>query len=280
MPATTRFLIAALLAGILSVPVQANPGTRPISDAELLRQIDETDWSLKYSSVAPRIDAAQQLRSAALLARAREEIAVRHLRTAQDLIRQAAAPLVAMTSSPSDLATSHPEPRRQLEELTSALVSISEGADQIAREKGIAAPLLDETRAALRQSDELQHQGKPQLALELLNQRYAAVQAMVARWRDGGLFIVKAPDGRDQNQWEDGVRRIDERKQLTEYLITEANAEGIDATPLFEALSIADDSLQAATGYASSQRWDKAYRSLDLAYARIEASWKKVGIEW
>ena len=249
----------------------------PTAD-QLTAQVMEVDWNLRHSSVSTRLDAATMARSERLLDRARDEIGAGHLKTARDLIRQAALPLTTM--KPVAQAASHPNRSRQLVELRTTLESITRGAEEIAREKGMSTTLAADTRAAIRKSESLQRAGQPTRAIEHLQQRYAAVQETIASWRDGREFVVRAPERRDERQWDDGVRRIDERRQITEYLIVEAKAEGIDPTPLFEALSTADQTLQAASSHASARRWDQAYRTLDIAYAQIEASWKQVGVEW
>ena len=268
-PSRSALALIALLAG----PAAAAP-----ADDRLLRQIDETAWNLEHSSVAPRIDAEQRKRALQQLDQARQELAAGHRKTAQGLIRQASSPLVAM--SPASQSTSHPNRIRQLSELRATVRSITEGAQQVARDKGVTTQVALDTRKALRRSESLQRQGRTTEAIDLLQQHYEQVQGKVATWRNGDLFVVRTPEGRDAGQWEDGVRRIDERKQLTEYLIVEARAEGIDPSPLYEALRIADTSLEKASTYASDQRWDQAYRSLELAYAQIEESWKQVGVEW
>lgn len=268
-PSRSALALIALLAG----PAAAAP-----ADDRLHRQIDETAWNLQHSSVSTRIDAGQKQRALRLLEQARQELAAGHRKTAQGLIRQAASPLVAM--SPASQSASHPDRLRQLSELRETVRSIADGAVEVAREKGVSTPIALETRKVLRRSDALQRQGRTTQAIELLQKHYAQVQVQVAAWRDGDRFVIRAPDGQDAAQWDDGRRRIEDRRALTEYLIVEARAEGIDPSPLYEAIRIADTSLEKASSYASSQRWDQAYRTLDLAYAEIEGSWKKVGVEW
>ena len=278
---TPTFLAVPAICFALSAPVAAAPapaGSTVPSAEQLTAQAMEIDWNLKHSSVAARIDAGTRARSERLLDRARGEIAAGHLRTARELLRQAATPLVAMKPAPQ--AAAHPNRSRQLAEMRSALESITRGAEQIAREKGLETTLAADTRAAIRRSEDLQRAGQPTRALQHLQQRYRAVKTQVAEWRDGREFVVRAPDARDAQQWDDGVRRIDERRQITEYLIVEARAEGVDPAPLQEALSLADRSLQLASVHANDRRWDQAYQVLELAYAQIEASWRKVGIEW
>ena len=265
-------LAAWLFAGAL-FPLTAAAG---LTAGDLDRQIRETDWNLKHSSVAPTIDRATQSRSAALLERARAEIAAGHLRTAQDLIRQAARPLVEMDMT----EVAHPDPTRQFSDLRAALESITIGAEAVAREKGKPMTLQPASRQAIARSERLLKQGRTDDAMETLRKRYVEVKQTVATLRDGDLVVIRAPDGRDAKHWEDGLRRMDERRYLTEYLIIEARAEGIDDAPLHEALAIAQRSVKTAEDHARVQRWDQAYASLDLAYVQIEEQWKKVGLEW
>ena len=103
---------------------------------------------------------------------------------------------------------------------------------------------------------------------------------MSAKLRDGKVLVVKAPEFRDARQWEEGLRRIDERRYLTEYLLVEARAEGLDERPLVDALAIADRSTETANALAREKRWDQAYASLELAYLQIEDQWRKAGIDW
>lgn len=266
-------IVAAWLFAGMLFPLTAAAG---LAVGELDRLLRETDWNLKHSSIAPTIDRATRGRSAALLERARTEIAAGHLRTAQDLIRQAARPLVEMDTA----MVAHPDPTRQFNDLRAALESITIGAEAVAREKGKPMALQPASRQAIARSEQLLEQGQTDDAMATLRERYVEVKQTVATLRDGDQIVIRAPDGRDAAHWEDGVRRMDDRRHLTEYLIIEARAEGIDDAPLQEAMSIAERSLKTAEEHARLQRWDQAYASLDLAYVQIEEQWKKVGLEW
>jgi hypothetical protein len=274
---TLPVLMAALAAPLASAAEPRARSALPTPE-QVTAQIMEVDWNLKHSSVSVRLDASTRSRSERLLDRARDEIAAGHLKTARGLIRQAAVPLVAM--KPSEQTVAHPSRVRQLVEMRATLKSITRGAEEIALQKGLENTLVADTRAVIQRSEDLQRAGQFTRAKQHLQERSQVVNTLVAEWRDGRELVVRAPDSRDEKQWYDGVRRIDERRQITEYLIVEAKAEGIDPAPLHEALSVADRSLETASGHAKERRWDQAYRSLDLAYAQIEASWKKVGIEW
>ena len=281
--AMSLVLLAAMLtltpATVRAEASSATVGLVPEQAEALQQQADEIDWNLRNSSISTRVTVKQMSRSQSLLSKARSEIAAGHYRTARNLLRQAAAPLVTMTA----LAPAHPDQRRMVSEIQAALNSITEGAAEIAREKGDSraqSELMAETRSAIRKSQVLLRQSKTAQAAELLQDRYAEVQRLVALWRDGANLIVKAPKFGDESQWQDGLRRIDERKQLTEYLIIEAKADDIDPAPLYAALNIADRSVKTASDYAARKQWDEAFRSLDLAYVQIEATWKEVGLEW
>lgn len=67
---------------------------------------------------------------------------------------------------------------------------------------------------------------------------------------------------------------------MTELLITEASAEGIDPAPLHAGLKQAEQLRMEATRMAEGQRWDKAMQSLEVAYVKFEDSWRQVGLEW
>jgi len=267
-------LMTALVA-TLFMPV----ATLAVPDAaELERRIAETDWNLKYSSVSKVLDAGTQSRADALLVKARGEIAVGNLRTARDLIEQAGEPLWTMRSEGK--AGNHPDQSRQYAELKDVLLSITAGTEKAALADGKKITLQADTQAAVRKAESLQRGGKTEQAIVVLRERYTAVATVAAKLRDGKLLIVKAPEFRDARQWTDGLRRIDERRNLTEYLLVEARAEGLDEGPLIDALAIADRSTETANALAREKRWDQAYASLELAYLQIEDQWRKAGIEW
>lgn len=271
-------LPVALTAVLLAAALAASAAESPPADRELMRQIEAMRWSLNHSSSASRIDAGQRARSEDLLERARVEAMRGRIYVARDLVDQAAEPLAAM--SPAAMAAPHPDPWRQFDELRSALDSITEGAALIVDSAETAGVLYAETAAAIRRSDALKRDGATNEALRVLHARYNAVQMIVAARRDGRLLVVELPRDRGAAQWSDGVRRIDDRKELTHVLILEAQAEGIDATALRSALATADESFRTASDHAAGQRWDQAFRWLDRSYALLEESWKSVGIEW
>lgn len=268
------FFLSAFL--VVAVPAAAAP-TTPARDA-LLERIGETEHSLRHSSVAGRIDEARRARSIRLLDDARQAVADGHLKTARELLRQAAAPLAAMSNGPATARDSGNA--RRTAELRAALESISDGAAAIATSPAEADRVRTATRQAIDRSRALERRGKTGAALTVLRDRYLTVQATVAGWRDGKEFVVRTPDARDAAQWPDALRRIEERRLMTEALIAEAQAEGIDTAALHQALAAAESSVVQATGLAGAARWDQAYRTIDLAYAQIETSWRSIGIEW
>lgn len=242
------------------------------------QQIREIEWNLKHSSIATAIDKSIQNKSLIFLNNARHELSLGNTRTAEGLISRAARPLHDM--SPAAMAGKHPDTRLWLNERRETLASITRGSEKIALEKGASTEFAKAANAALTLSQKLEQQGKPEKALEVIELAYAAVQTQVAYQRNGQTFYIAIAEAPADRQWSDGLRRFDERKQLTEYLILEANADGIDAGPLYSGMQAAESSRQLATEMAAAKRWDLALHSLDIAYVKFEDAWKEVGLEW
>lgn len=236
------------------------------------------EWSLRNSSVSRTITSAVLDNSLLLLARARAELAAGNTRTAQELVRRASRPLSEMDSGAS--RGRHPDALRHVQELRATLVSIIDAAERIAAEKAAPAGFVAAARQSLQRADTLHGEGRTELARELMAQVYRETQQRIAELRQGDGFYIAAPNTHTAADWDDGLRRIDERRQITGYLLLEARAEGIDIAPLQAGAREAEATVAEAARLAEARRWDQALQRLDIAYARYEESWREVGIEW
>lgn len=279
---TKNISFAAVLALALAGAGSANGAETAAEAAErskyLLQHSQVIEWNLKNSSVASRVDKAALDNSLALLGNARREIAAGKLNAAERLIDRAALPLHEMT--PEAMAGRHPDTVALLAERSETLASITEGAEEIARERKAPTDFAAQARAALARSLALQQRGQLNKALAVVDEASAMVQKEMARLRNGETYYVPIAKGPADAQWADGLRRFEERKQLTEYLIQEADAGGLDTAPLLFGMRAADDSRRVATEQAQAKRWDLALQTLDQAYLSFEQSWKQVGLEW
>lgn len=271
-------VLALALAGAGSATGAETPAETAARSNYLRQQSEVIEWNLKNSSVASRLDKNTLANSLALLGNARREITAGKLNAAERLIDRAALPLHEMT--PAAMAGRHPDTAALLAERSEALASITEGAEAIARERDTSTDFAAQARAALARSLALQQRGQLNKALAVVDEAYAMVQQEMARRRNGETYYVPIAKGPADAQWADGLRRFEERKQLTEYLIQEADAGGLDTAPLLFGMRAADDSHRVATEQAKAQRWDLALQSLDQAYLSFENSWKEVGLEW
>lgn len=273
---------AAILALALSGGGAATAAESPAEKAErsnhLLQHSKVIEWNLKNSSVASRVDKTALDKSLALLGNARREIAAGKLNAAERLIDTAALPLHEMT--PEAMAGRHPDTAALLDERRETLASITEGAEETARERKAPTDFAAQARAALARSLALQQRGQLNQALAVIDEAYAMVQKEVARLRNGETYTVPIAKGPADAQWADGLRRFEERRQLTEYLIREADASGLDSTPLLFGMRAADASRRVAAEQAQAKRWDLALQLLDQAYLSFEQSWQQVGLEW
>lgn len=273
---------AAILAVALGFGGSATAAETPAEKAArsnyLLQHSNVIEWNLKNSSVASRLEKPTLDKSLSLLGNARREIAAGKLNAAERLIDTAALPLHEMT--PEAMAGRHPDTAALLAERSKTLASITEGAEEIAREKNASTDFAAQARAALARALALEQRGQLGKALAVVDEAYLVVQKQVARLRDGETYYLPIAKGPADAQWTDGLRRFEERKQLTEYLIQEADAGGLDTTPLVFGMRAADDSRRVATEQAQAKRWDLALQTLDQAYLSFEQSWKQVGLEW
>jgi hypothetical protein len=271
-------LLAGLLAVGVALPAGANPAYFEAYRLQLAQEIERLDWNLRHSSVAPKLSPETQGRSLNRIDEARKALAAGDTRLAEDLAAEAALPLTTVAiRGPLD---SHPEKLRYFREIRQALLSITDSAERIAREEGQPRDYRGATLVAIARAEHELKAGEVKAAFATIGGRYDEVSRVAADYRRGRSFYVRAPEWRDERQFADGIRRIDERRFLTEALIVEAQAEGIDQTPLIEALAIASTSLAQATAYAGEQRWEQAYQSLELAFAEIEDRWRRVGLDW
>ena len=279
MNTPSRIALTALSACLFNI-YTASAAAEGVSAANsaLEQQINDTEWSLRNSSVASTISRSVMDSSLKLLDAARIEIAAGRPARADQLLSQAARPLYEM--SPAALAGKHPDQRQWLAERRETLAAIADGSEKIAAQQGSSTEFAKMSRSAIQRSLEMEQQGKPDKALAIINEAYAVVQQQVAQQRNGVTLYLPIAAGPADQQWADGLRRYEERKQITEYLISEARAEGVDTTPLQSGLLAAERSWQEATGMAESRRWTQAMRSLDIAYLQIEDAWRVVGIDW
>ena len=271
----TKSSIFALTASLLiSTSSYANQTAK---DA-LLRQTNEIEWSLKHSSMAERIDKDVLDKSTSLIGQARLKISAGQLNAAEGLISQASTPLHVM--SDSAMNGMHPDARGFLAEQRETLRALIEGTVLIARQKGVDLAFAESAQQAVSQSMVLERAGKMDDAQKIVTAAYVAIQKTVAQLRDGDYVYLAIADLPAERQWSDGLRRFDERRQLTEYLISDASAQGIDADTLHSGLQAAEQAKADGLYWANQKAWDRAVQSLDVAYLKFEDSWRTVGIEW
>ena len=273
--ATALLLFASLF---LSAPAQSETTKQNTENQQILRQANEIEWSLKHSSMAERISINVMDKSISLLKKARAELAAGHKRTAEDLINLAATPLYEM----SDAARNgrHPDHSAFLTEQRETLQALIEGTIPIARQKGASLAFAESAQQAVSRSLTLEKQGNIDEAQQVIAAAYTQIQKTVATLRNGDSVYLAIAELPPDRQWLDGLRRFEERRQLTEYLITEARAGGIDPSPLHSGLQSAELAKAAAVDWANDRHWDQAIKSLDLAYLKFEDSWRQVGLEW
>jgi hypothetical protein len=274
-------LLAALFtASTLAEMAHAAPPA-PTPGHALANDIEVAEWNLKHSSVAATITPDALSQSLALLSRAREELGRGHVKTAQDLTRRASQPIIHMQELA--LKGKHPDPGLYSETIRQSLVSIMEAAERIAQEKSAPRVVLDVVRESLRRSDELLALKQLAPSHDLLLQAYAQIQQYVADLRQGDHFYIQARPAAGNMaaaDWNDGLRRMEDRRAITDYLRLEAQAQGVDIQPLQAGVTQAEAAFEQAASMARQERWDQALRTLDVAYVRYEESWRAVGVEW
>ena len=278
-----KSLLSALLATLLSTASWAGTASsKSMTPANpLANEIDVAEWSLKHSSVAATISAQTLENSLQLLSRAREELARGHEKTAQELSRQASQPITRMEGQA--LKGKHPDQVLHIDTIRQTLVSITDAGENIAREKAASTAFVTAARDALQRSDALLAAQNIDAARALLLQSYAQVQQHVSQLRSGDYFYIEARAGAvrgGEADWADGLRRMDERRVITGYLLLEAQVGGIDVSEMQQGVSEAEAAFDQAERQAKEERWEQALKTLDFAYARYEDSWRAVGVEW
>lgn len=249
-----------------------------LSASALANDIDMAEWSLRHSSVSKSIPLAVVDVSIATLSRARQELAAGNLRTARDILERASQPLSYMSAEA--MAGRHPDEQSRIAETRQTLESIIDAAERIAFEKKEQDGFIARAREAVRQSDALLDAGQTQAADQVLQQAYKNVSLRIAEMRSGELFYIPAPSGMTDSDWRDGLRRIEERREITRYILLEARADGIDVAPLEQGSIKAEALVGSAAAYAGERRWDLALATLDRAYVEYEQSWRTVGVDW
>jgi hypothetical protein len=140
-------ILAVALGFAGSATAAETPAEKAARSNNLLQQSNVIEWNLKNSSVASRLEKPTLDKALSLLANARHEIAAGKLNAAERLIDTAALPLHEMT--PEAMAGRHPDTAALLAERSKTLASITEGAEEIAREKNASTDFAAQARAAL-----------------------------------------------------------------------------------------------------------------------------------
>jgi len=125
----------------------------------------------------------------------------------------------------------HPDQQLQFGATRQTLESIIEAAERIAAEKGASDDFAKAARTQIRRSDELLAAGQTQAAHDTLQVAYAAVSRRIAQLRSGDSFYIAVSAGATDAEWRDGLRRVEERREITRYIRLEAQAEGLDRDP-------------------------------------------------
>jgi hypothetical protein len=264
-------------ATVFATVTDSSPQTG-LSQKALAEEIDMAEWSLRHSSVSKAIPISVMDISITTLNRARQELAAGNVRTARELLQRASRPLSRM--SHSAMEGRHPDEQSRMRETRETLESLIDAAERIAAEKNAPDEFIVAARQAVRQKDALLAAGQEEAAQEILKRAYAALSQRIAELRSGDSFYIAAPAGATDENWRDGLRRIDERREITRYILLEARAEGLDVAPLEQGAKSAEFLVSSATAYAGQRRWDLALATLDQAYIEYEQSWRAVGVEW
>jgi hypothetical protein len=244
----------------------------------LAQEIDFAARSLKYSSMTQVLDSNVIDKSISLLEKAKAEIDQGNTRTASDLIRRASLPLTQM--SDMALAGRHPDPVRQAREVRDTVTALLPVARSIAAEKGAATDFVEAASDEVRSGSQLLAEGKVDAASGAFRSAYAKVSQRLAQLRSGDLFHIATPTGATSVEWRDGLRRIEERREISRYVEVEARSEGIDTSVLERGMQTAEALVGRATLLADQEKFDHALAHLENAYLAYEESWRSVGIEW
>lgn len=248
------------------------------SAAEVAKAIELAEWSYERSSLSAVIEANVVDKALKTLERSRSELAQGNVRTARELADRAMAPLAEMRVDA--MSGKHPDQRLYKEGLRQTLLSLLPEAQRIAREKRASDAFVAEARAAVERSDALLAGGDGDAARQLLVAAYEAVQQRLAGLRSGDDFYLAIPQLPQTEQWSDGLRRIEERRIISQYLLIEAEQSGLDVAALQSGIRQAEETVAAAERLATQSRWATAMAQLELAYVQYEDSWRTAGVEW
>lgn len=274
--------VAALLFSTLAY-AEAQSLTPPASAstdsaAEVAKAIELAEWSYERSSLSAVIEANVVDNALKTLERSRTELAQGNVRTARELADRAMAPLAEMRVDA--MSGKHPDQRLYKEGLRQTLLSLLPEAQRIAREKRASDAFVAEARAAVERSDALLARGDGDAARQALVAAYEAVQQRLAGLRSGDDFYLAIPQLPQTEQWSDGLRRIEERRIISQYLLIEAEQSGLDVAALQSGIRQAEETVAAAERLATQSRWATAMEQLELAYVQYEDSWRTAGVEW
>lgn len=248
------------------------------SAAEVAKAIDLAEWSYERSSLSAIIELTVVDKALKTLERSRSELAQGNVRTARELADRAMAPLAEMRVDA--MSGKHPDQRLYKEGLRQTLLSLLPEAQRIAREKRASDAFVAEARAAVERSDALLARGDGDAAGQALVAAYEAVQQRLAGLRSGDDFYLAIPQLPQTEQWSDGLRRIEERRIISQYLLIEAEQSGLDVAALQSGIRQAEETVAAAERLATQSRWATAMAQLELAYVQYEDSWRTAGVEW
>lgn len=246
--------------------------------SELASAIEVAEWSLTRSSMSSVIDKNVQDKAVSLLVQSRQALGNGEGQRARELLNRAMQPLAQMGEGAMD--GRHPDPLMHKQNLKETLLSLLPEAERIAREKRASDAFVAEARAEVARSDELMASGEFALALETLNAAYKTVQSRLAGLRSGDDFYLAIPQLPQMEQWSDGLRRIEERRLISQYLLVEAESSGLDVAQLQDGIQRAEAIVADAEQLATQSRWAPALQKLELAYVEYEDSWRTAGVEW
>lgn len=273
--------VAVLCTSVASADTSLNGSSavgRADSAAEVAKAIELAEWSYGRSSLASVIDSAVVDKAKVLLDRSRNELAQGKVRTARELVDRAMEPLAAMREGAMD--GKHPDPLLYKEGLRQTLLALLPEAQRIAHEKRASDTFVAEARAAVERSDASLAEGRGEAARQTLKTAYETLQRRLAGLRSGDDFYLAIPLLPASEQWSDGLRRIEERRIISQYLLIEAQSSGLDIAALQSGIQRAEETVADAEQLATQSRWTTALEKLELAYVQYEDSWRTAGVEW
>lgn len=281
MKKLSGFAVALLFCTLAYAESQnLSPSVAASSDsaAEVAKAIEVAEWSYESSSLSAVIEKDVLDKAMKTLERARRELGQGNVLTARELTNRAMAPLAEMRGAA--LSGKHPDQRLYKEGLRQTLLSLLPEAQHIAREKRASDAFVAEARAAVERSDALLARGDADGSRQVLMAAYEDVQQRLAGLRSGDDFYLAIPQLPQAEQWSDGLRRIEERRIISQYLLIEAQHSGLDVAALQSGIRQAEETVAAAERMATQSRWATAMEQLELAYVQYEDSWRTAGVEW